>query len=345
MQKCIDTVFFGQVCDSCDGGSIFKILALLIKILTAGIGVLAVLGITIAGIMYLTSSGDEARMAKAKKRIFQVVIGLLVYGVMFAVLQFLIPGGILQSDLTTNTSSCPAEDTSSSPTSGTPVVGSGGQADSGSSQGSTGTETTSTPQGKTTSLSLMGQNWTVADTANPVKSYQHYIVSNKIAQDGKDCKDKNSCSDLDSEWNKCLQFAATFAHDLYYGTKIGNDELARGARVSHTMLGPSNSITSSSKQEILKAIYEQIIAGKPVIAKMAYHTQNSRHFVTIVGFKSSVTSADQLKESDLLILNTDGALVYNVNDTTRKGDKDGRSTGGKALRMFAQNGLYQIYHP
>lgn len=77
-----------------DGSGVFRILNIVVNVLTMGVGVLGTLGIIIAGIQYLTASGNEAQMAKAKQRIIEVVIGLVVFGVMWAVLQFVIPGGV-----------------------------------------------------------------------------------------------------------------------------------------------------------------------------------------------------------------------------------------------------------
>ena len=107
MTNCIDTILFGQVCDSCDGGAIFKIIAYIIQFLTYGVAALGVLGLVIAGIVYMTSNGDPSRMTKALSRIKQVVIGLLSYGLLFAFLEFLIPGGIVGTTLDSETSSCP----------------------------------------------------------------------------------------------------------------------------------------------------------------------------------------------------------------------------------------------
>jgi len=109
IQRCVDTAFFGQVCDACDGGSIYKIIAEVIKILTLIIGPLAIIGIIIAGIMYMTASGDSSRQTKAKRRIVDIVIGLGCYAVMFAFANFLIPGGVIKSTLDSTTSSCPVE--------------------------------------------------------------------------------------------------------------------------------------------------------------------------------------------------------------------------------------------
>ena len=96
--KCVSTSIIGeggQYCDeNGDGSGVYKLLNIVVNVLTMGVGVLGVLGITIAGIQYATSGGNEQQMAKAKKRILEVVLGLVVFGVMWAVLQFIIPGGV-----------------------------------------------------------------------------------------------------------------------------------------------------------------------------------------------------------------------------------------------------------
>ncbi len=75
-----------------EGGGVICILKLVLNVMTYGIGVLAVVGIVLSGIQYITSQGDSGKMAKAKNRIIQVVIGLVIYAVMYAALIFLVPG-------------------------------------------------------------------------------------------------------------------------------------------------------------------------------------------------------------------------------------------------------------
>lgn len=75
-----------------EGGGVVCILKIVLNVMTFGIGVLAVIGIVLAGIQYITSQGDPGKMAKAKNRIIQVVIGLVIYAVMYAALYFLVPG-------------------------------------------------------------------------------------------------------------------------------------------------------------------------------------------------------------------------------------------------------------
>jgi len=62
--------------------------------LTAGIGVLAVAGIVYGSILY-TSAGDSSeKVSKSREVIRNVVIGILAYALMYAVLNFIIPGGL-----------------------------------------------------------------------------------------------------------------------------------------------------------------------------------------------------------------------------------------------------------
>ena len=77
--------------DSDDGGGIYRVLNLIIDILSVGVGVLGVIGISISGIQYLTAGGNEEKTRKAKRRLFEIIIGIAVFVVMFALLKWLLP--------------------------------------------------------------------------------------------------------------------------------------------------------------------------------------------------------------------------------------------------------------
>lgn len=72
--------------------TIKDLLLLIAKILLYGIGVAAVIGVVIAGIMYLTAADNEQKMAKSKLLLKEVVIGLLLWAALFSILNWLIPG-------------------------------------------------------------------------------------------------------------------------------------------------------------------------------------------------------------------------------------------------------------
>ena len=80
-----------------DGEGIFCILNLVLQIFTYGVGIVGTLGIIISGIQYLTARDNESQLVKAKTRLFNIAIGLIAYAVMYAFLQWLIPGGVFNS--------------------------------------------------------------------------------------------------------------------------------------------------------------------------------------------------------------------------------------------------------
>lgn len=75
---------------------VWSLLLLTINILTAGIGVAAVGGILYGSIMYASAGGSAEQVKKAKGIIANVVIGIVAYALMYAFLNFLIPGGLFQ---------------------------------------------------------------------------------------------------------------------------------------------------------------------------------------------------------------------------------------------------------
>ena len=77
--------------DQGHGEGIVCIINLVIDILSIGVGILGVIGISIAGIQYLTAGGNEEQTRKAKRRLFEIVIGVAVFVVLFALVKFLLP--------------------------------------------------------------------------------------------------------------------------------------------------------------------------------------------------------------------------------------------------------------
>ena len=78
-------------CDDGNGSSITHILELVVNILTIGVGILGVIGITIVGVQYLTAGGNEEKTRKAKRRMFEIIIGLVAYVLIYALLNWLVP--------------------------------------------------------------------------------------------------------------------------------------------------------------------------------------------------------------------------------------------------------------
>jgi len=103
--KCGDvktSIDFG--CDgstnSKSGGSanpIFQILIIVIRFLSVGVGLAVAGGIIWGGILFVTARGNSSQTQKGVTVIVNSVIGLLLFIFMFAILNFVIPGGIFSS--------------------------------------------------------------------------------------------------------------------------------------------------------------------------------------------------------------------------------------------------------
>lgn len=74
-----------------EGKGIRCIIELVVDVMTVGIGILAVIGIIVVGVQYLTSGGNDEKAKKAKRRLLEVVIGVVLYVIAYAVLKWLMP--------------------------------------------------------------------------------------------------------------------------------------------------------------------------------------------------------------------------------------------------------------
>lgn len=73
----------------------------LLRFLSAGVGIVIVIFIILAGIQYSTSEGNPEATTDAKNKIRNAIIGLFVYIFAFALVQFLVPGGAFAGNLFT----------------------------------------------------------------------------------------------------------------------------------------------------------------------------------------------------------------------------------------------------
>lgn len=84
---------FGECKDT--GVSISCLVASTMRFMSILVGILVVAGITVGGIVYSTGGGNPGQTKKGVTIITNSVSGLVLYLLMFALVNFLIPGGIL----------------------------------------------------------------------------------------------------------------------------------------------------------------------------------------------------------------------------------------------------------
>ena len=124
-------------CDSKKNG-VWSLLLLVMKILAAGVVVVAVGGIIYGAMLYASAEDKADKVEKAKATIRNVVIGLIMFALMFSLLQFLIPGGVFNRDYDIpDAGAGPSADADTGAGSGSgDGGGSGGSGGSGHSSGS-----------------------------------------------------------------------------------------------------------------------------------------------------------------------------------------------------------------
>lgn len=81
---------------SLEDNPIFFYLRNILIFLSGGVGLAVVGGIIFGAYMYITARGNAAQTQQGQTVIINAVVGLLLYIFMFAILQFIIPGGILR---------------------------------------------------------------------------------------------------------------------------------------------------------------------------------------------------------------------------------------------------------
>lgn len=77
--------------------AIIDILKLVIQIMTAGVGVLAIGAVAFGGVVYASSSGEPGKMKKAYEIWTNTAIGVLLFVFLVAITNFMIPGGVFGS--------------------------------------------------------------------------------------------------------------------------------------------------------------------------------------------------------------------------------------------------------
>ena len=90
-----------------EGSAIMRTLIWIVNTLSVGVGVAAVAAIAYAGFLYTTSRGSPEQAKKAITMITNTVVGVLLYIFMWALINFLVPGGIMYGGVGSSGSPAP----------------------------------------------------------------------------------------------------------------------------------------------------------------------------------------------------------------------------------------------
>ncbi|MBQ8892488.1 MAG: hypothetical protein IJ068_06480 [Bacilli bacterium] len=169
-------------------------------------------------------------------------------------------------------------------------------------------------------------DYLVVNTKLKVADYVKYIQSNKICQ---------TQSKSFRYGDQCLCFAEEHTHALMTG-----DTHKTAAQINDSYYsGYFNKYSDDDKTKILNMVYSELVSNKPIILHVnGNKAGTSRHYVTVIGFKSTVTSAANLKETDLLLIDSDDAKVEQLHTW---GTSRFMTTGAKCKKKDYTG--YQVY--
>jgi Type IV secretion system pilin len=85
----------GSISCTDHGGLIMNYLILLIQYISGLVALYVVLMIVIGGVQYISSAGNPGAISAAKNRITNAIIALVLFLMMFTIMNFIVPGGIL----------------------------------------------------------------------------------------------------------------------------------------------------------------------------------------------------------------------------------------------------------
>lgn len=80
--------------DICHNVIVEKYINPFINFLGIGFGIIITITIVVGGLQYITAGSDPQKVAAAKGRIVNAIFTLVIFGFMYALLQWLVPGGI-----------------------------------------------------------------------------------------------------------------------------------------------------------------------------------------------------------------------------------------------------------
>ena len=156
------------------------------------------------------------------------------------------------------------------------------------------------------------QEWTVVDTKGNLKDYIEEI-KNKVSQSA----DKEKYSD------KSLSFAETHAYSLYSRKSGITAEEASQYKYS----GQFVSYKTDDLKTALNKIYTEVSNGRPVVIQVNGNQAGTKaSFVTVVGFKDTVTDPSKLTEKDLLIVDSWDGKVERMDQTNSRFLTTGKDT-------------------
>lgn len=160
--------------------------------------------------------------------------------------------------------------------------------------------------GKLYKVNYNGTEFYVANTKTNLFKYEEYILKNGIYQNA------------GFLGGQCNLLSQNYAVDLMRGTYTRKNIFGTDAASPATRI--NRAVRSQNPDDILLYMYNEINNGRPIALQVTQKRSNEglRHFVTVVGFDSSVKSYKDLTPDKILVMDCVDGKVQRLSDRNRK---------------------------
>lgn len=154
-------------------------------------------------------------------------------------------------------------------------------------------------------VNYSGEDYYLINTKVPVLDYAEHVQKNRMYQ---------NAGALNGQ---CMIASQIYARDLLKGVYTSYKDFVNKAGSPATRI--NERVVSDNKSDVLEYVYNEVVQGHPVVLQVTQKKSNQglRHLVTVVGFKKTVTSASDLTDSDLLVLDNVDGKVQNLSERNR----------------------------
>lgn len=164
-----------------------------------------------------------------------------------------------------------------------------------------------------------GQTFNVANTKINVDDYAAYLQKNKIYQNA------------GFMGGDCMLLSQYYASDMLRGSYTSKDTMANHGGSPAVKM--NERAAYNTQEPVMQYMYSELSQGHPVVLQVTQKNsyKGSRHLVTAIGFKNTVTSYADLTPENILVLDCVDGKVQTLNERNRK--------------LFAQGGNFQALGP
>ena len=154
-------------------------------------------------------------------------------------------------------------------------------------------------------FSYNGKTFNITNSKLDLNEYQDYLQKNGLYQNA------------GLLGGRCDMLSGYYAMDLLRGSHTSKSTMQEGSGGSCYNI--NRTISDVDVEPIMQYTYDELSKGNPVVLQVTQKRSNEglRHFVTVVGYSSNVTSYQDLTPENMLVIDCVDGKVQTLNERNR----------------------------